>query len=144
VQYLVNACLAKSSVNEISANQRAGLAGRVLEKITRDIPDLKNIKHIGWQVIAKALCFKLKDEQNADKWRRLIVEAEAVPNTSDSLMDVTELQAVWMDRQSAHGAPYRPERATQRQHQNAPRQFLLMSGVPWISNCYLINIFSRS
>ena len=85
VQYLVNACLAKSSTNEITTNQRAGLAGRVLEKITRDLPDLQNIKHIGWQVVAKALCFKLKDEQNADKWKRLITEAEAVPNTSDSV-----------------------------------------------------------
>lgn len=85
VQYLVNACLAKSSINEINANQRAGLAGRVLEKITKDLPDLQNIKHLGWQVVAKALCFKLKDEQNADRWKQLIAEAEAVPNTSDSV-----------------------------------------------------------
>ena len=85
VQKLVNACRAKASMNEISASQRAGLAGRILEKVTRDLPDLNNIQHKGWQIIAKAMSFKLKDEQNADKWKQLIVEAEGVPNTSDSV-----------------------------------------------------------
>lgn len=85
VQYLVNACLAKSSISEINSSQRADLAGRILAKVTRDLPDLNNIKHKGWQVVAQALCFKLKDEQNIKKWEKLIVEAEAVPNTSDSV-----------------------------------------------------------
>jgi hypothetical protein len=85
VQNLVNACLAKASMNEISTSQRAGLAGRILEKVTRDLPDLKNIQHKGWQIVAKSLCFKLKDEQSADKWKQLIAEAESVPNISDSV-----------------------------------------------------------
>lgn len=95
IQYLVNACLAKSSMNEISASQRAGLAGRVLEKITRDLPDARNIKHQGWKVIATSLCFKLKDEQNVAKWRDLIKQAEDVPNTSDSVYVLSNV-ASWL------------------------------------------------
>ena len=85
LQYLVNGCLSKSSMNEISASQRADLAGRVLAKVTRDLPDFQNIQHNGWRVVAQALCFKLKDEQNTDKWKQLAGDAEAVPNTSDSV-----------------------------------------------------------
>lgn len=95
IQYLVRACLAKSSMNEINASQRAGLAGRVLEKITKDLPDMRNIRHKGWQVVAKSLCFKLKDEQNIEKWRNLIKEAEGVPNTSDSVYVLSTI-ASWL------------------------------------------------
>ena len=95
IQYFVKACLAKPSMNEINASQRAGLAGRVLEKVTKDLPDIRNIKHKGWQVVAKSLCFKLKDEHSIEKWRDLIREAEAVPNTSDSVYVLSTI-ASWL------------------------------------------------
>lgn len=100
VQCLVYACLAKSSMNEISASQRADLAGRVLAKVTKDLPDLQNIKHRGWQVIANALCFKLKDEQSADKWKQLAADAEAVPNTSDSVLVLSTISP-WLPSKCA-------------------------------------------
>ncbi|MCB8745942.1 hypothetical protein LHU53_03365 [Rhodoferax sp. U2-2l] len=101
IQYFVHSCLARSSVNEINASQRVGLAGRVLEKIARDLPDLKNIKHNGWKIIAKALCFKLKDESNSNAWKQLIVEAEAVPNTSDSVYVLSSIAPCFPSRLSA-------------------------------------------
>lgn len=85
IQYFVNACLAKGSINEISLSQRIDLAGRILEKINRDLPDINNIKHKGWQIVSRALCFKLKNEQNETVWRQMILDAEAVPNISDSV-----------------------------------------------------------
>lgn len=85
IEDLALGATSRASINEISSSQRATLGGRLLQKIDRDLPDSQNVKHKGWQIVAKAYCYKLMGDTSSDKWIDLISQAKSVPNTSDSV-----------------------------------------------------------
>ena len=89
IETFVKSALSKSSINEINSSQRASLAGRLLTKIDRDLPDRNNIAHLGWQVVARAYCFLLMGEGTPRKWDKLLADARAIPNASDRVYVMT-------------------------------------------------------
>ncbi len=91
IEYLTHSALSKASISEISSSQRSTLGGRLLEKVMRDLPDVRNIKHKGWQIVAEAFCYKLMGETSTGKWNVLIANAKAVPNTSDSVFVLSSI-----------------------------------------------------
>jgi hypothetical protein len=83
IQTFVSATLARASVSQISHSQRGALAAKLLDKVTRSLPQVRNVNHNGWKIVATAYCYRLSGEPSQQKWEDLLREARIVPNTSD-------------------------------------------------------------
>ncbi len=91
IERFCNALLAKGSVSEISANQRAVLGGRLAEKIKKALPQVKNVKHDGWRVVAQGHAYRLLNDVKVDRWTQLIADAKAIPNASDAVFVLSSI-----------------------------------------------------
>lgn len=104
VSALINfsfAATSKSSASEITAAQRSELARRLKKKCDTDLPDLNNIKHDGWKIVAHGACAKLASDVTNATWQHLIDAAKSIPNTSDSVYVLGVLSSQLPTRMSA-------------------------------------------
>lgn len=66
----------------VSAQQRADFANRLEEIIEEKLPDVRNIRHLGFKVVSLAQSMRLTERKRLE-WERLISDALAVPNLAD-------------------------------------------------------------
>ncbi len=82
INALAEAVAGRQNQSTFSAQQKADYANRIRVQISKKLPDPRNIKHIGYQLICMAQTYRLEDVPHK-AWQALWEESENISNIAD-------------------------------------------------------------